>query len=113
MRRALRNAFLGLTACLAAGVLALFLWLPWRPFEAAAGPLDAWVPRGVEAVLRCDAGALRRSPALRAMWEGPAGERLRDAANLETPLALLRDVDAALADLPTAGGGAPTVAGDL
>jgi len=113
MTRRTRTAVVTALSCLAAGALALLLWLPWNPFEEDAGPLDAWVPADADAVVRFDAGALQRSELVRTLWDGPAGERLRAALALDDVVAAVRDADASLASLAAPGASPPTVAGDL
>src|SRR5262245_23878757 len=113
MTRRARLAVVTALSCVAAAALALFLWLPWNPFEEDAGPLDAWVPADADAVVRFDAGALQRSDLVRRLWDGPAGERLHAALDLGDVLDAVRDADASLASLGAPGSEPPTVAGDL
>ena len=113
MKRRARTVILVAVACLAAALLALFVWLPWNPLEADAGPLDSWVPRDADAVVRFDAGTLRRSGRAQTLWEGPAGARLRSDHGLDEALDGVHEIDGALAAIPGVGGDPPTVAGDF
>jgi hypothetical protein len=113
MERRTRTVLFVAGACLLVLSLVLFLWLPWNPFEADAGPLDEWVPNDVDAVLRCDAGAVRRSTVGGRLWDGPAGRRLRDALGLDAKLDAVREFDRRLAALPFAGDDPPSVERDL
>jgi hypothetical protein len=113
MKGRARTVVLVLSACLAAAVTAVFLWLPWNPFEDPAGPLDEWVPADVDALVRFDARALRDAEAVHKLWDGPAGLRLRDDFDLDAKLDDLRRIDAELAALPFAGDDPPTVGRDL
>lgn len=113
MTRRARTWLFGIAGCLVAAVVAAFLWLPWNPFEADAGPLDEWVPDGVDAVIRLDAGALREADPLRSLWNGPAGARLRAEPEVGEAIDALAAADRGLADVPTLGGGAATIEADL
>jgi len=113
MKRRARTVLLVLLSVLAAGLLALFVWLPWNPFESDAGPLDEWVPADVDAVIRFDAGALRRADALATLWDGPTGRLLRDQFDVDAKLDAVKRADAALTDLPFWGDDPPTVERDL
>jgi hypothetical protein len=113
MKRRARTVLLVLSSALAAGLLALFIWLPWNPFEADAGPLDAWVPADVDALLRVDAAGIVRAPAVRTLWDGPAGRRVRDEFGLDEELDAAKRADAELAGLPMFGGEPPTLGRDL
>jgi hypothetical protein len=113
MKARARTAVIVVLSVLAAAALGLWLWLPWDPFEADAGPLDAWVPADADAVVRLDAGALQRAPVARTLWNGPAGRRLRDALGLAGLAQKLRAADDRLAALPGVPGDPPTVAGDF
>src|SRR5262245_37109797 len=99
MKRRARNVLLVLLAVFAAGLLALFAWLPWNPFEADAGPLDAWVPADVDALVRFDARGVRDASAVRTLWDGPAGRRLRDEFDLDARLDDVKRADAAFTDI--------------
>jgi hypothetical protein len=108
-----RTAAIVVLSCLAAACLGVWLWLPWDPFEKDAGPLDEWVPAGVDAVVRLDAGGLRRAGIVRALWDCESVARLRERSGIDDALGRIRDADAALATLPGAGGDPPTVAADF
>jgi len=113
MKSAARKAVLVLVSCLAAATIAVLLWLPWNPFEADAGPLDAWVPADADALIRLDAKGVREGPAFRKLWDGPAGRTLRADFDLDARLDAVKRLDAALAALPFAGDDPPTVERDF
>jgi hypothetical protein len=113
MKRRARTVLLVLLCALAAGLLALFIWLPWNPFEADAGPLDAFVPTDVDAFIRLDVGGVSRADGLRTLWNGPAGRRLRERFGLDGKLDELRRLDARIAAAPLVGDDPPTAERDL
>ncbi len=113
MTRRARTSLIVIAGCLVAALVAAFLWLPWNPFEKDAGPLDEWVPDGVDAVVRLDAGALRHSDVLRRLWDGPAGARLRAEPEVSDAIDGLAAAERELAELPALGGDPPSLEGDL
>jgi len=108
-----RTAAIVVLSCLSAACLGVWLWLPWDPLEKDAGSLDEWVPAGVAAVVRFDAGALRRADVVRTIWGSESSARQRERYGIDAALERVRDADAALASLPGTGGAPPTVEEDL